>query len=771
MNKLRSVFIAIAILIITCNTWAQENGYILSGHIVDSDNKGISKATVRLISETDSALAVNAVTGDDGSFTFSGIANGTYFLSITCVGYEKFSQKTNVTGNIRMGKIRLENVYKMLDGITVMANYTDVKQTGETVVKVKGNPLAKGKTVTDFLQYVRDLDVSQNDLSIRGKANTFIYLEDRKISFEQLKSISPLMIESVEIIPHADNSYGDRATGGVVKIHLRKEGGMIGSATIYTVANIDGMIGESPRVNILYSKGKWTFNNYLTAFEYSRSPYIIQQNDRSDGKNVRTDTKNISRTKTISDNLSLRYAFNKTDIIDIYGGVSVAWNNDTVTSVSGSDVLDITSRPETQYYSVGTQCRKGWGRNGQNYFHVRLDYSKSIADSKQGYAYNGQMEEARLSSNLDLVDIAPKIHFALKDNMDLNAGCQFQYASDRHNDDGTQTFGYISDGRYNYKLYYYRAWMDYSVILGQSLYLKLGLNYSATDEMNKDNINPGNKINTWQDGIYPTLQGQWLIDRDKMRYLSIGYRHYYSMPNYNYRLPTVVWQGENLYSTGNTNLKKENYDDLDIYFSLNRNISLSYNMNYGSDIVNVIMHQDENRPGIYFTRPENTDFSLIHTFRMAYSGRIFKFWYSNTYVMLTYKNARAGENKIKHARVMFRSNNDFSISKNFGLTYIFEAASKNETESYTSNANYSMDFGAYLSLLKGKLNINLMYENAFYNRIKTTVFGDGWSKKRINLSPDSHILLSFAWNFNSGSKIKKQKLPTVNNFEREIPTF
>ena len=194
-------------------------------------------------------------------------------------------------------------------------------------------------------------------------------------------------------------------------------------------------------------------------------------------------------------------------------------------------------------------------------------------------------------------------------------------------------------------------------------------------------------------------------------------------------------------------------------------------MSYGRNMVNVIMHKDENRPGTYFTRPENTAFSMMHTFRLAYAGRIFKFWYTNTYAMFTYKNARAGDDKIKHARVVFRSNNDFSVCKNFGLTYFFEALGKNKTESYESNATYSMDFGVYMSLMKGKMNIRLLYENAFYKRRITTTRGDGWTKRRINLSPDSHILLTLGWNFNAGRKIKKQELPTVNKQERKIPTF
>lgn len=272
MSKLRSIFTAIAVFLIACNAWAQTGGAYLSGRVVDSKNHGIGKATVRLTADRDSSITMKAATGDDGSFKFSGLADGRYDISVTCVGYESQTRRADVKGNTNVGKIRLEDAYKMLDGVTVMANYTDVKLTGETVVKVKGNPLAKGKTVTDFLKYVRDLDVTQSELSIRGKANTLIYLEDRKITFDQLKSISSSMIESVEIIPHADGSYGLLATGGVVKIHLRKDGGMIGSATLYSVVNTKGMVGESPRVNVLYSKGKWTLNNYLTAFEYLRGP-------------------------------------------------------------------------------------------------------------------------------------------------------------------------------------------------------------------------------------------------------------------------------------------------------------------------------------------------------------------------------------------------------------------------------------------------------------------------------------------------------------------
>ena len=45
------------------------------------------------------------------------------------------------------------------------------------------------------------------------------------------------MIDRIEIIPHADASYGVNATGGVVKVYLRSEGVLLGSVSLYGEAD------------------------------------------------------------------------------------------------------------------------------------------------------------------------------------------------------------------------------------------------------------------------------------------------------------------------------------------------------------------------------------------------------------------------------------------------------------------------------------------------------------------------------------------------------
>lgn len=99
------------------------------------------------------------------------------------------------------------------------------------------------------------------------------------------------------------------------------------------------------------------------------------------------------------------------------------------------------------------------------------------------------------------------------------------------------------------------------------------------------------------------------------------------------------------------------------------------------------------------------------------------------------------------------------------------ASSKSRTESYENNARFKMDVSGYVSLMKGKMNVSLLYENILYNTKKLTMFGDGWEKRRTLLTPDSHVVLFVTWNFTAGKKIKNQKLPTINNTQMDTPTF
>lgn len=767
--KIRLGLIIAALLLFTgIKVYPQTGRYVLSGQVTDGDGELLPGANVELSSVGDSTATLRTATGKDGGFEFSAVPAGDYELTITYMGCDDYRNKMKVNGDKHLGKIRMNTLAKMLDEVTVMARYTDVKLTGETVIRVAGNPLAKGQTFLNFLKNVRNLDVTDKSIKVQGRDNTLFYLDDRRISFDQLKALSPSMISRIEVVPQADASYGINATGGVVKVYLRDTGGLLGSLSFYGQADKYGYVDGSPRLNLLYSKGKFSISNMLRVCPYSH--YTIKnKQDNGDGQEP-TVNDAVNRDRAFEDNLSLRYAFNKTDRIDVYGGVYLLKEKYRNNSVTGADNLIYRNDKRSQSYSAGLHLRKGFG-NGGSFVQLFAEYSKNKDKNNEDYDYNGYADPANENADMDLVSVKPQMYWQINKTMKLTAGLWYQYMADRHNDIGTAALGYIDDGRYtNYGLDY-EAWAQYSATFNEKLYVRAGLTYHGTETDFHDFLDKTNNVYKYENGVYPTLFGQWTFNKAKMHYVYVSYRHYYSLPNYNYLLPSISWQGENVYSIGNPGLNKENYDNIEVFYSPCREWSLSYDFTYGSDMVNVMMHQDESQPGVYYTRPENTGQRQRHRIRINYSGRIFKFWYCNTTLYGIYMKESLPQGGYHNMQAIFNSNNDFTLSKNFALTLGFWAATKSKSASYASNAKYNIDLGGRLSLFKGKMDVNLSWSNMLYNHNKITVKGDGWTIKRRDENSSSRIQLSLAWNFSAGGKIKKENLPSVNRNTREIPTF
>lgn len=142
------------------------------------------------------------------------------------------------------------------------------------------------------------------------------------------------------------------------------------------------------------------------------------------------------------------------------------------------------------------------------------------------------------------------------------------------------------------------AWASYGITIGK-LFMRAALNYIWGEQIYKDYLAPENNVSNIERGLFPTFVLQWDINREKRRFLNIGYFRYYSYPNYNYRSPEVIWQNSKLYSVGNPSLKMQTYNQLQVYFSLNRSWSADYLMNFGNDLVKVLMQPDGSRPGVY----------------------------------------------------------------------------------------------------------------------------------------------------------------------------
>lgn len=770
-------FLAFIIALFACTANAQ-TGITVTGRVTDDAGNAIERATVTMTRLDDGTKLAPVITGNDGTFMIDSISEGRYTLGITCVGYDKYNKKLRVSGPLDLGAVVMGGSAKMLDEVTVMADYSSVKSNGTITVRVKGNPLAKGLTLLDFMKFMRGVSVRGEDVSVYGRQNTLIYLEEQEITQEQMKTIDPSMISHIDVITNPDASYG-LGIGGVIKIYLRDDGGVLGTLTFNGRASQDGLLRALPGLNLLYARGKVRVSNLLTGSLHDKSVRSQVQNDVADNVETQTETNSVTRGNGyLMDNLALRYSPTDLDRIYVYGGVRMSNGETSTNSHDGTDILNINSLSKPRYYSAGLQYKHFFRKDSVSYFFFRGSYSGQDYSEGLSYVLNSTADNARLGYNTNNVSIDPVLHMVLNKKSNLNAGLVYGYMYDKHDDTGTTQLGYIRDGRYVSSGTDYGAWVDYSTKIGKFLYVQGTLNYHGTKTVFRDRIDSKNNVDLWEDGIYPSIFAQWNLSKEenpspaKEFYINFNYQYYYSLPNYNYTLPTVTWQGQNQYSIGNPDLTKENRHDFYVWLAYHRKWTVYYDFNYGDNLVKVIMHADPDRKDTYFTRPENAGWQIQHKLSVAYQTKLFNFWYTNTEMIVRNRRESMPGKSVSQTSLYFSTSNNFKIAKNYGITLDFAASTKTKTLSYEYDGWFNLNAQAYMSLLKNKLNVNLSYNGVFYNRPKMTVYGDGWMLTRKYLSHNTSVSLNVSWNFSIGKKIKDNRdMPSIGSAGRAIPTF
>jgi hypothetical protein len=102
----------------------------LAGNVTDEARRPLAFANVLLLSPADSALVSGVVTAEDGAYRFEQVANGTYFLSVTMLGFSQhYSEVFTMQSSKNMGTIVLNPDAAQLDEVTIVAknNYSNKK--------------------------------------------------------------------------------------------------------------------------------------------------------------------------------------------------------------------------------------------------------------------------------------------------------------------------------------------------------------------------------------------------------------------------------------------------------------------------------------------------------------------------------------------------------------------------------------------------------------------------------------------------------------------
>ncbi len=244
----------------------------INGKITDKEGQPVETANVVLLAATDHTLIKAALSDAEGLFTFEDIAEGTYVVKATMIGYDADSSQhfALTSKNIDLGAIALNKKNTTLNEVSVRAQKPFVEvHADKLVVNVENSITSAGASVMDVLQKSPGVNIDQNDnISLKGKPGVFILIDGKQTPMSGtdlanvLKSMPSSSIEQIELISNPGAKYDAAGNAGIINIRTKK----------------DRRTGMNGSVNVAYAQGVYPKLNTGLSLNYRNKKFNVYLN-------------------------------------------------------------------------------------------------------------------------------------------------------------------------------------------------------------------------------------------------------------------------------------------------------------------------------------------------------------------------------------------------------------------------------------------------------------------------------------------------------------
>lgn len=201
--------LTIAVIALLGATGLSASAATIRGRAIDSNDKSaLAEATVRLLKASkDSTFVAGTTAKSDGKFTFTGVGEGRYVLSISYIGYNTVNKRVNVSeSSVNVGDITLEESSILLKETTVVGVKTEIVVKEDTVEynadSYKTQPNA---VVEDLLKRLPGVEVdSEGKITAQGKEVTKILVDGKEFFADDpkvaSKNIPVSMVDKLQVV-------------------------------------------------------------------------------------------------------------------------------------------------------------------------------------------------------------------------------------------------------------------------------------------------------------------------------------------------------------------------------------------------------------------------------------------------------------------------------------------------------------------------------------------------------------------------------------------
>lgn len=240
----------------------------ISGSLSDSkDGKALIYVNCVLLKAQDSSFAYGTTSDDKGHFAFRNVANGSYLLRVSYIGYETLWQKVDAKGNADLGKLSLQKTSTALNTVTVTAKKPLYAVDGEKqMYNVTEDPSVQTGTASDVLQNAPGVEVdADGNITLRGTTSVDIWINDRPSHMNEealkqyIKQLPANSIDRVEVITNPSARYSSK--GAVINIVTNQK--VVRNELLCVGLRATTTPNISPWVSYVWANEKVDFNVYL----------------------------------------------------------------------------------------------------------------------------------------------------------------------------------------------------------------------------------------------------------------------------------------------------------------------------------------------------------------------------------------------------------------------------------------------------------------------------------------------------------------------------
>lgn len=387
---------------------AQDGG--VRGQVVDEAKTGIAFATVALLRLPDSTYMAGAQTRENGRFSITGVAAGSYVLKISYVGYLPYRQgqiSVQAGHTENLGVVTLARNTRLLDEVLVKTKVPDVQyDLDKTTFNITEDIRSMSTNASQILEQIPMVELDEEGVpSVMGQGVT-VLIDGRpsRIYGSNIETVLKLIpagtIDKVEVITNPSARYTTEE-GGIVLNIITKNEHLVGLSGIASVGgNTNG--NYSPSLSLNLNTPKFAWNNSIS-YDFDRDPFhssLLRENLADTlffTDQTRTGTDN---DRDFSYDGHLSYQLSEKNRLGVFFGLGHATEREhevlqTRTLANDKTLLsaytrDITNRENNWQYRAGVHYEKTFARKEQvleaeAYYSTRRDRDHQDFDQRSDW--------------------------------------------------------------------------------------------------------------------------------------------------------------------------------------------------------------------------------------------------------------------------------------------------------------------------------------------------------------------------------------------------